>query len=94
MKFLITTFVALAASVLAQRDPDPNPNFNVMRRPDGNETVETGTTFTISWDVAADFEDVLVNLILVGGPSRDTQVERLNITRTYFYTCFLSQTAA
>lgn len=82
MRFSFAAIAALAASVCAQqRNSTPNNKFGAVTKPEGMEEVQTGTTYTIEWSVGAGFEDVLVNIILVGGKTVNTQVERTNITR-------------
>ena len=83
MKFSVATFLALATAVYAQRNPTPNNDFAVVTHPGLKEKVQTGTTYTIKWTVGAEFKDVLVNILLVGGQSEFGQAPRTNITREY-----------
>jgi hypothetical protein len=82
MKFSVAALLALAAAACAQqRNDSPNNDFAVVTHPELKEKVQAGTTYTIKWTVGAGFEDVLVNIILVGGQSELGQIPRTNITR-------------
>ncbi|KAM0325940.1 hypothetical protein ACHAQA_007245 [Verticillium albo-atrum] len=78
--FSVAAIMALVTAALAQRAPEPNPDFNAINKPEEDETVKAGTTYTIVWQVPDEFADVLVNLILVGGRSQKDLGDRLNIT--------------
>lgn len=63
----LMAILGAARSVLAQTS-----DFHALTRPGMNEEVPAGKTYTVTWNVAEDYEDGEVVIGLLGGDSGST----------------------
>lgn len=69
----VSAVLAMAVSVLAA---EPTFDFDPVTKPDKNQVINAGSTFEITWDSIAKYDEETISIELIGGATQGTQIPK------------------